>query len=78
VEHVVKHLSVKLICNVMKRFIQMKNLFNASFVENYLCEYLSEYQKLGELFDNSMFMLKLIDNKIMLPHVGYFVVNIMI
>jgi len=45
----------------------MKNLFNASFVENYLREYLSEYQKLDELFDNSMFMLKLIDNKIMLP-----------
>ena len=45
----------------------MKNLINASFVENYLCEYLSEYQKLDKLFDNSMFMLKLIDNKIMLP-----------
>jgi len=36
-------------------------------VEYYLCEYLSEYQKLDKLFDNSMFMLKLIDNKIILP-----------
>ena len=45
----------------------MKNLINASFVENYFREYLSEYQKLDKLFDNSMFMLKLIDNKIMLP-----------
>ena len=56
----------------------MKNIINASFVGNYLCEYLNEYQKLDKLFYNSMFMLKLIDNKIILPHVGYFVVNIMI